>query len=723
MVLRMRFATAEAKSKITPEGLLPGASNYFLGSNPKDWRTGIPNYARVRFHNASPGIDFVFDGNQRQLEYDILVAPGADPASIKIAYEGEQKMQVDGQGDLVIGAGSQEIIQHKPVLYQVVSGTKTPVSGHYVMRGEREVGFAVGDYDRSRTLVLDPIISYSTYLGGSGDDAGNAIAVDSAGNAYVTGYTQSTNFPTATPFQAAYHLNTDAFVTKLNPTGTAFVYSTYLGGNGGDIGFGIAADSSGNAYVTGSTTSTDFPTLNPIQTHGGIFLTKLNPTGTALIYSTYYGGTNSEQANAIAIDSAGDAFIAGQTASTDFPTKSAFQSTPGGNYDAFVTKFNPTGSATIYSTYLGGSSRDTGQGIAVDTLGNAYVTGETFSTNFPTHTPLQATTSGDSIFVTKLGPSGNALVYSTYFGGNAGQVGNAIAIDPSNNVYVTGTTNSGNFPLKNAFRKTFAFAYLFKLNPAGNGLVYSTYLGGNASDAGTGIAADAAGNAYVTGYTQSADFPTKNPVQPALAGLNDAFLIVFNPTGTSLLYSSFLGGSNNDYGAGIALDTNGAAYVTGRTSSTNFPTKNPKQAAFGGGQVDGFITKTLIFPPADLSITKTASPNPIKHGARLTYTIQVSNAGPGSANNVTVKDTIPSGTTFASFSTTTAQCTAPAVGGTGTLTCTSASLAIAGKITVTLVVTVTGPAGSTISNTATVSATTKDPNLTNNKATVKTTVN
>ncbi|MDP9159568.1 MAG: SBBP repeat-containing protein [Acidobacteriota bacterium] len=720
MVLRMRFAPDGALSQLTSHGLLPGTSNYFRGNDPKEWRTGVQSYSKVRFQNVSPGIDFVFYGTQQQIEYDIVVAPGTDPGSIKLAYDGQRNMRVDNRGNLILEAeGGGQVVQQKPFVYQLVDGTKKSVAGHYVMKGQREVGFTVGNYDHRRALILDPILSYSTYLGGSGDDAGNAIAVDSAGNAYVTGSTQSPNFPTASPFQSAYHFNTDAFVTKLNPAGTAFIYSTYLGGNGLDTGFGIAADSSGNAYVTGGTTSTNFPTVSPIQTHGGIFLTKLNPTGTALLYSTYYGGTNSEQANAIAIDSAGDAYIAGQTASTDFPTKSSFQSVSGGNYDAFVAEFNPTGTATIYSTYLGGSGRDTGQGVAVDTLGNAYVTGQTFSTNFPTHSPLQATTSGDSIFVTKLSPTGNTLVYSTYFGGNAGQIGNAIAIDPSNNAYVTGTTNSGNFPLKNAFQKTFGFAYVFKLNAAGNALIYSTYL----SDAGTGIAADSAGNAYVTGYTTSTTFPTKNPVQPALGGLNDAFLIVFNPTGTSLLYSSYLGGSNNDYGAGIALDTNGAAYVTGRTSSTNFPTKNPNQAAFGGGQFDGFISKTLIFPPADLSITKTASPSPVVHGTKLAYTIQVSNAGPGTANSVLIQDTIPTGTTFSSYSTTTAKCTAPAVGGTGTLSCTSSSLLMGGKITVKLVVTVNSPKGSTVTNTATVSASTKDPNLANNTAVVKTSVN
>lgn len=377
LILHMRFASATSHPQITSEGLLTGTSNYFLGNDPKNWRAAIPNYSKVRFHNVAPGVDFVFYGTQRQLEYDIVVSPGADPSLIKIAYEGQNKIDVDRRGDLVFETSNGRLVQQKPVLFQVVNGAKRMVEGRYTVTAEGKVGFAVGKYDRLRDLVVDPILSYSTYLGGNGDDEANAIAVDTAGNAYVTGQTQSTNFPTTpSAFKTSYQGNTDAFVTKLNATGTAFVYSTYLGGNGGDIGYGIAADSTGNAYVTGGTTSTNFPTVNPIQTHGGIFLTKLNPAGTALIYSTYFGGTNSEHASAIAIDAAGDAYITGNTASIDFPTHNAFQSVLGGSFDAFVAKFNPAGSAALYSTYLGGAGPESANGIAVDSVGSAYVTGE-----------------------------------------------------------------------------------------------------------------------------------------------------------------------------------------------------------------------------------------------------------------------------------------------------------------------------------------------------------
>jgi uncharacterized repeat protein (TIGR01451 family) len=720
-VLRMRFASQSAQPRVAQADELPGTSNYFIGSDPKNWRSEVPSYSRVRYDNVYPGVDLLFYGTQKQLEYDFVVSPGGDPRSIRLTYDGAQKVHLNQRGDLVLQAPGGAVIQRKPIVYQVVDGARKPVTGRYVMTGKREVGFAVGTYDRSRALVLDPVVSYSTYLGGSVDDEAYAIAVDPSGNAYVTGRTQSLNFPTSSPFQPTYKGNTDVFVTKFNPTGTALVYSTYLGGNGMDIGYGIAADGSGNAYVTGGTTSTNFPTMKYIQTHGGIFLTKLSPTG-GMDYSTYYGGSNSEYGKAIAIDSTGNAFITGITASKDFPTKNAFQSTYGGGSDAFVVEINTAGSTAIYSTYLGGSSQDSGNGIAVDSLGSAYVTGETKSINFPTHNPLQSTTSGDSIFVAKLTPGGNGLVYSTYFGGNAGQAGAAIAIDPAKNVYVTGTTNSGNFPLHNPFRNNFAFAYAFKLNPAGNALIYSTYLGGKSVDTGTGIAADSAGNAYITGYTQSTDFPTHNPVQPALAGLSDAFLLVFNPTGSALVYSSYLGGTNNDYGRGIAFDGNGAAYVSGFTASANFPTKSPHQAVYGGPPYDAFVTKTQIYVPADLAITKTASPNPVVHGSNLTYSLHVSNAGPGPATNVVISDPIPTGTTFSSFSTTTATCTAPAAGGTGTLTCKRPSLVMGGSIAVTLVVTVKAAAGSTVRNTATVSASTPDPKLANNTATTTTSV-
>ncbi len=410
--------------------------------------------------------------------------------------------------------------------------------------------------------------------------------------------------------EPCYH----AFVTKLNAAGSALVYSTYLGGSGDDYGSAIAVDSSGNTYVTGFTGSLNFPTVNPIQAvYGGgysdAFVTKLNAAGNALVYSTYLGGNDTDQGNGIAVDSSGNAYVTGGTLSTNFPTTAGvFQGTSGGGYDAFVTKLNATGTSLVYSTYLGGSSSDRGSSIALDSSGNAYVTGSTISLNFPTANPFQASCSlspygaycnGGDAFVTKLNATGNALVYSTYLGGNNGAEGHRIALDSFGNAYVTGDTASTDFPTTaGAFQTAFGGsidAFVTKLDAAGSALVYSTYLGGSGVDQGFGIAVDSSGEAHVMGVTASTNFPTVNSLQlfnntrlPDLA--EDAFVTKLNAAGSALVYSTYLGGSGDDAGFGIAVDSYGNAYVTGFTDSANFPTASPLQAANGGGY-DAFVAK------------------------------------------------------------------------------------------------------------------------------------
>ena len=429
-VLRMRLVGANASAAVTGAEELPGKSNYFIGNDPKKWRTNVPNYAKVKYQDVYPGVDLVYYGNQGgQLEYDFVVAPGADPETIRFALSGglqessrqsavgsraqnqtlrqskiqNLKSKIDPSGDLVIETDGGEVRLHKPVVYQpaISNGQRTtdygqraPVEGHYVMQANNQVGFKVASYDHTRPLLIDPVLSYSTYLGGSFTDLGYHITVDSSGNAYVTGDTLSQNFPTANPFQATNKAtpttsNPTAFVAKLNSTGSALVYSTYLGGSNEDVGTGIAVDSSGNAYVTGYTTSTNFPTVNPLQVSNGggydAFVSKLNAAGSALTYSTYLGGSNEDVGTGIAVDSSSNAYVTGYTSSTDFPTVSPLQASyGGGNLDAFVAKFDAAGSALIYSTYLGGGGTDRGYGIAIDSSANAYVTGETISNNFPT---------------------------------------------------------------------------------------------------------------------------------------------------------------------------------------------------------------------------------------------------------------------------------------------------------------------------------------------------
>jgi hypothetical protein len=418
-VLRMAFLGANAEPRVVGHDELPGKANYFIGNDPTKWRTHVPTYAKVQYRDLYPGVDLIYYGTHRHLEYDVVVRAGADPNRIVLGFQGADRLEVDAQGDLVLRTAAGAIRQRKPVIYQEVGGVRKEIPGGYVLTGEHQVGFKVAAYDTSQPLVIDPALFYSTYLGGTGGDTGAAIAVDAAGNAYVTGVTDSSDFPTTTgAFQTTFSggINGDAYVTTLNPAGSAVVYSTYLGGSGDENGVGIAVDAAGNAYVTGFTNSSNFPTTTGAfqTTFSGLddaFVTKLNPTGSVLVYSTYLGGSGGyDHGNGIAVDAAGNAYVTGQTVpytiySSNFPTTTwAFQTTLGGGYDAFVTKLNPTGSALVYSTYLGGNDNDQGFGIAVDAAGNAYVTGYTNSSDFPTTTGAFQTTlgGGNDAFVAKI---------------------------------------------------------------------------------------------------------------------------------------------------------------------------------------------------------------------------------------------------------------------------------------------------------------------------------
>jgi len=617
-LIKLSFLGGNPNPEIVAEGRLEGKVNYFIGNDPKKWKTDIPTYSSVLYKEVYKGIDIRFYGNQRQLEYDVIVKPGADPSKVKIVYEGIEGLRVNDKGEMEVvvknSRGEEEIalIQHKPIVYQEIDRKRKELDGSFAIlknsKGKAVYAFNVPEYDKTRPLVIDPVLVYSTYLGGSNYDFGIGIAVDSQGNAYVTGGTGSTDFPTKNAFQGSIRGSFDAFVTKLSPQGS-LVYSTYLGGSGDDFGDRIAVDSVGNAYVTGWTGSTDFPTKNAYQGSyraGDVFVTKLSPEGNSLIYSTYLGGSGNDEVVGIAVDSQGNAYVTGVTGSSDFPTKNAYQGSIRGFVDAFVTKIDTTKSGVdslIYSTYLGGSNWDLGLGIAVDSVGNAYVTGWTNSTDFPTKNAYQRLNRGDEdAFVIKLSPSGS-LIYSTYLGGSGNDEGVGIAVDSQGNAYVTGWTISTDFPTKNAYQGSYrghGDAFVTKLSPEGS-LVYSTYLGGSDNDEGRGIAVDSQGNAYVTGWTGSSDFPTKNTYQSKFGGGDgDAFVTKLSPEGNSLIYSTYLGGSSVDYGLGIAVDSQGNAYVTGMTNSTNFPTtQNVFQGTYRGFG-DAFVTKlgeTSCTPP------------------------------------------------------------------------------------------------------------------------------
>ena len=681
-VVRMKFDGANSHAEMVGLDQLPGIVNYLIGGDPSKWRTNIPTYKKVEYKNVYPGIDLVYYGNQGQLEYDLIVAPGADPSLIRLVFDGAEKVEVDpATGDLVLplsaAAANSELRAenselaagamlrlHKPVVYQMGEhGDKHLLAGTYVFLASEtsprtpHVAFQVASYDASKPLIIDPVLSWATYLGGSGNDNSQRIAVDQAGNAYVTGYTNTpgSGFP-GTAGSLIQSTNAggswDAYVAKLNAAGTALVYSTYLGGNGQDLGQAIAVDTAGQAYVTGytDTPGSGFPgTAGSLiqNTNGGgndVFVTKLNAAGTALVYSTYLGGSGDDQGWGIAVDTASNAYVSGFTSTpgSGFPgtAGSLIQSTFGGGGiygDAFVTKLNTAGTALIYSTYLGGSGNDAsyGSGIAVDTLGQAYVSGftDTPGSGFPgtAGSLIQNTNGGgQDAFVTKLNAAGTALVYSTYLGGSGTDIGYGIAVDQAGNAYVTGQTNTSGsgFPgtAGSLIQSTNGGGpwdvFITKLNAAGTARVYSTYLGGSGDDSGRGIALDTAGQAYVTGYTDTpvSGFPgtAGSSLQSTNGGGQDAFVTKLNAAGTALVHSTYLGGSGDDQGSGIAVDTASNAYVTGSTNTpgSGFPgtAGSPIQSTNGGGY-DAFVAKIQFVTPVSIDIKPGSFPNSINLGS------------------------------------------------------------------------------------------------------------
>ncbi len=569
--------------------------NYFIGNDHSKWRTEVPNYSALTMHGLYPGVDVTCSAIDGRLNLEMAAFSADELAQVKVEYRGtiSAVVQRDNFARVQTSLGEHRfngvLLADQPESDSRTQCSPAPSSADAV------------------SLV------YSTYLGGgNSENEEGGIATDVAGNAYVTGGTYSANFPTQSPFQASnggigY---TDAFITKIGSSGVGLIYSTYLGGSGYDRGLGIVVDSGGNAYVTGVTASANFPTLNPFQSALGsidtadAFVTKFNSVGTGLIYSTYLGANGADWSVDIAADAEGNAFVMGNTQSANFPTQNPFQASIGsldGNYDAFVSKFNSTGSGLIYSTFLGGADYDQGTGIALDVHGNAYVTGYTYSTDFPTQNPFQASfVFYVDAFVTKFNTTGNGLVYSTYLGGNDEDYCYGVAVDSSGNAYMTGRTNSTDFPIENAFQPVedgYSDAFVTKLNSVGSGLVYSTYLGGSSGDYdyANDIAVDAAGNAYITGRVNSEDFPVQDPYQMFHGGYDDAFVTKLNSAGTGLVYSTFLGGSDDEFGTGIAIDAGGSAYVMGRTYSANFPLQNPLQASMSGFN-DVFVTKLNAYP-------------------------------------------------------------------------------------------------------------------------------
>jgi len=650
--LEMTMAGADSLALAT--GLEPSAShsNYFIGNSPAAWRTDVPEFGRVHYAAIYPGVDLTFYGNQRRLEYDFVVAPGADPNAIRLNFRGMRHMHLDPRGDLLLTTAAGEVRLDQPVMYQQnADGSRTVVQGSFVV-ARHEVRFKLGAYDKSRPLVIDPVINYTTYLGGSGNENYfsdsktisylSGIVVGSDGSAYVYGVTSSIDFPLAGAAQASFGGGTDVFVTKFNPTGTAIDYSTYLGGSDQEYGGGIAVDANGNAYVAGSTFSSNYPvTAGALQSAatgtGCGFVTKLSSSGSALVYSTYLGGSYTSRLTAIAVDSNLNAYVTG-TDNKNFPTTpSAFQQTVPGLENTVVAKLAVDGKSLVYSTYLGGENVDVGRGIAVDSSFNAYITGFTNSVSFPvvpTTGALQSTNGGgDDAFVSKLNPTGSALIYSTYLGGSSDDVSTSIAIDTAGNAYITGYTDSSNFPTASPQQSTYGGGqdgFVSKLAPDGTSLVYSTYLGSKGAESGLGIAIDSLGDAYVTGYTGSIGgssvFPTLNSL-PFVDNnqFTASFVTEYNPTGSAFIYSTYFGGNTGGTSSNaIAIDSGGNVYITGGTYATDLPiTAGAYQQALNG-PTDAFVAKLW---PLALTPTTLAFPNTTVDTTSAPLTATLANSG------------------------------------------------------------------------------------------------
>jgi glucose/arabinose dehydrogenase len=845
-LLEWTLQGAKTQARVTGVDQLPGRRNYFIGNDPACWHSNVPTFRAVRYDDIYPGISLTYYGNQGQLEYDFNLAPGTDPRMIRLTFAVPVRPRITSTGDLALRISGGEVRQPKPVVYQEIDGQRHPVAGQFVLLDKQTAGFAVGPYDHTRELVIDPTLVYATYLGGGGDDLGSSIAVDSNNNIYVAGTTSSTNFPLQ---GAAFGTNAglaDIFVTKIDAAGANVLYSTYIGGSGQDRGDGLAVDANGNAFVVGrvDSSSTNFPattgSFGPSY-RGGDFdgvVFKLNAQGSALVYSGFLGGEENDSSEGVVVDAAGNAYVTGGTKSTGFPTSvGAYQGTRAGDTDAFLTKINASGSALLFSTYLGGSGTDRGSGIAIDASGNAYLSGFTSASDFPTENAFQNSFGGSfDAFVAKFDTNASgvgSLVFCSYLGGSGDDKAYGLAIDAAgNNLYLSGQTSSVNFPLLGPVQPTAGGsfdAFVARVSTAG-AKIYATYLGGSGEDRASGIAVNAAGAAYVTGFTSSTNFPTVAPIQLTNGGGFDAFVAKLNPAGSALLYSTYLGGSANESNTStgtatnpIALDANSDAYLTGFTASTNFPVATALQTGNAGGQdsfvvkiadatpaadfsiavvpssrtvlpgggtsytvtatpVGGFtgtialsaaglssdsmptfnpasinindvsaqsatltVTTAAATPPgnyslsvtatsgnlqhlasaqlvvsgtpsANLSITKTASPNPAISLASLTYRIVVTNNGPSPATNVTVTDQLPAGPAFGSAIPSQGACS-----GTTTVTCNPGSIANASSATISI--TVTPQTVGQLSNSAGVVATENDPDTSDNSVAIQTAVN
>ena len=673
VALRMEIAGANPAAHAEPLEALETRSNYLIGNNSAQWHTNIPNYAKVRYHEVYPGVDLVYRGQQNQLEYDFVLAPGRDPSGIRLRFAGADSIETNGDGDLVLRARDRELRQQRPVAYQMVGGERHEVAAGYVVQGS-EVQFVLGPHDANRQLTIDPAVLYSTFFGGSGTDVAFGIFKDGLGVNYITGVTDSVNLPTtAGVVQTIKSGLEDVFVAKFNNAGTALTFCTYLGGTDYDEGDAIVVDGARNVYVGGITASVNFPgTLGHAQAvnkalagRTNAFIAKLNPAGTAILFATYLGGGGSDGINSIVLDAANNIYATGFTLSGSpgsapaFPTtagvvQTAFGGTSGGNTgDAFVTKLAANGNSFLYSTYLGGSRDDQGWGIQVDASRNVYIAGETQSSNFATTAgvlqpaaPVKLPDRSYSCWLAELNTTATSKIFSTYLGGNGNDHCFGLSRSPAGNLYVTGSTTSNNLAttagaLQPAYAGpapgNFGDAFVGAINSTGTGFVYLTYLGGTGDDAGAQILVDNSEFAYVVGFTNSMNFPvTPGAAQVTLKGLQNAWVAKIRPGGTLLIYSSYLGGTGTDAAFASAIANPPVALaITGSTTGNGFPTTaGVVQTAYGGGPSDAFVTNydlraptadfkplSLTFPAQTVGIMSAAMPITYKNIGNAVLTI------------------------------------------------------------------------------------------------------
>ena len=613
-IVPLVFEGASANPTISHSKKTVASFNYFIGDDPSQWFSDVPAYEEITIRQLYPGIDLCYYGSKNRLEYDFQVSPGADPSLIRVKYAVDQTLSINTDGQLVIATPLGDLVENIPMIYQMDGNKQLVVAGQYRLINDHTFGFEINsNYRRDLPLIIDPVLDYSTYVGGTANDFGRGIAISSAGHAYITGFTASADFPVAgTSLDSTYNgggtLGYDGFITKMSIGGDTIYYSTYFGGaTGEDRPVAIALDNSGNIYVTGSTYSTDFPTVSPFQgTNAGdrdAFVLKLSSAGNSIIYSTYIGGSALDIPTDIAVNSGGQAFISGYTQSTAYDIAGTpLDNSLGGTEDAFVTRLSAGGSSLVASTFFGGTGKDEAFGIALGAGDTVFICGQTLSSNLTFKNAYDSTYGGGSatgdMFVAKLKPNLDALEYSTFVGTTADELALDIKVDSYGNSYICGYTFSSSFPLVGAADALFAGTtegVVLKLSPTGSSLTFSTFLGGIGTDAPSSLGLSATNRVFITGNTGSSNFPIVDAFQATIGSAQDAFVSCLDSAGNAWVYSSFLGGGGADFGYGIIVDTGNSAYVVGYTGSGDFPLQSAVQTSLAGGY-DAYVAKVLIDP-------------------------------------------------------------------------------------------------------------------------------